>query len=136
MRKLSLFIVITLLFCCLQIPCSLGGNTTYATASEKGADKYADKLRLYEEFVRKQMALDHTPGLTVGFIKDDYVWVKGFGYADLENKTPTKADSSYRLASITKSMTAVAVLQLAEQGKVNLDAEVQTYGSGCTSTKR
>jgi CubicO group peptidase (beta-lactamase class C family)/tetratricopeptide (TPR) repeat protein len=53
--------------------------------------------------------------------------VKGFGYADLENKTPMKAESAYRLASVTKPMTAIAVLQLAEQGKLNLDAEVQTY---------
>jgi CubicO group peptidase (beta-lactamase class C family) len=73
------------------------------------------------------MEKNKTPGMTIGFIKDDYVWVKGFGYADLENKTPAKAESAYRFASVQKSMTAAAVLQLVEQGKINLDAEIQTY---------
>jgi CubicO group peptidase (beta-lactamase class C family) len=91
------------------------------------SDKYGDKLRAFEDFVRQQMEKDKIPGLTVGFIKDDFIWVKGFGYADLENKTLASADSAYRLASVQKSMTAAAILQLAEQGKINLDAEVQTY---------
>lgn len=73
------------------------------------------------------MEKDKIPGLTIGFIKDDYTWVKGFGYADLENKLPAKAESAYRLASVTKTMTGVAILQLAEKGKINLDGEIQTY---------
>jgi CubicO group peptidase (beta-lactamase class C family) len=93
----------------------------------KVSREYAGKLRVYEEFVRQEMEREHIPGLTVGFVKGDTMWVKGFGYADLENGVPTRADSSYRLASITKSMTAVAILQLAEKGKVALDAEVQAY---------
>jgi CubicO group peptidase (beta-lactamase class C family) len=89
--------------------------------------KYADKLRVFEEFVRKQMETDKVPGMTIGFIKDDFTWAKGFGSADLENKTPATAETVYRLASVTKPMTAMAVLQLVEKGKINLDAEVQTY---------
>jgi CubicO group peptidase (beta-lactamase class C family) len=88
---------------------------------------YGESIRLFEDFARRQMALDQTPGMTIGFMKDDFVWVKGFGYADLENRSPAKAESAYRLASVTKPMTAVAILQLAEKGKINLDAEVQTY---------
>ena len=55
------------------------------------------------------------------------MWAAGFGYSDLENHVPAKADSAYRLASVTKSMTAIGVLKLVEQGKIDLDAEVQTY---------
>jgi CubicO group peptidase (beta-lactamase class C family)/tetratricopeptide (TPR) repeat protein len=91
------------------------------------ADKYADKLRIFEEFVRKQMEKDKIPGLTIGFYKDDYTWVKGFGYADLENKVPAKPESAYRLASVTKPFTSAAILQLVEKGKIKLDAEIQTY---------
>jgi CubicO group peptidase (beta-lactamase class C family) len=90
-------------------------------------DKYADKLRIFEEFVRKQMEKDKIPGLTIGFYKDGYGWVKGFGYADIENKLPAHAESAYRLASITKTFTGVAILQLVEQGKLSLDGEIQTY---------
>ncbi len=88
---------------------------------------FAQSLKLFDEFVARQMANEQTPGVTVGFMKDDFVWVKGYGYSDLENKVPAKAESAYRLASVTKSMTAVAILQLVEKGKINLDAEVQTY---------
>ena len=98
---------------------------TQGNATKSGA--YAKQLALFEDFVRKQMALDRTVGLTIGFMKDDFVWVKGYGYADLENKVPAKAESAYRLASVTKPMTAVAIMQLVEKGKINLDAEVQTY---------
>ncbi|MDT4955771.1 MAG: hypothetical protein QOJ02_3909 [Acidobacteriota bacterium] len=89
--------------------------------------RYAEKLRAFEEFVKKQMEVDHIPGLTIGFIKDGFLWAKGFGYSDVENKVPATAQSIYRLASVTKPMTAMAVLRLVEQGKINLDAEIQTY---------
>lgn len=93
----------------------------------QGSGKYEKQIRLFDEFAKKQMALDKTVGMTIGFMKDDFVWVKGYGYADLENKAPAHAESAYRLASVTKPMTALAVLQLVEKGKLNLDAEVQTY---------
>lgn len=83
--------------------------------------------RALEDFLRKQMTLDRIPGLTIGYYSGDHFWAKGYGYADLENRTPATENSAYRLASITKSMTAVAVLQLAERGKLDLDDEVQKY---------
>jgi len=89
--------------------------------------RYEKEITLFEDFVQKQMQTDHIPGLSVAFMKDDFIWAKGFGWADLENKTPATARSAYRLASNTKSMTAVAVLQWGEKGKIDLDAEVQTY---------
>ena len=77
--------------------------------SGQNANQYAEKIKVFEEFVKKQMEIDKIPGLSIGLMKDDFVWAKGFGYADLENKTPTTAKSAYRLASVTKPMTAVAV---------------------------
>lgn len=89
--------------------------------------QYAEIIEVFEDFVEKQMEIDRIPGLSIGFVKDDFIWTKGFGFADLENNTPASANTAYRLASNAKSMTAVAILQLVEQGKVDLDAEVQTY---------
>jgi tetratricopeptide (TPR) repeat protein len=54
----------------------------------QGVDPYAGRLREFEEFVRALMEHDRIPGMTIGFFKDDYTWVKGFGYADPENRTP------------------------------------------------
>jgi len=89
--------------------------------------RYAEALSAFENFVAEQMTFDRVPGLTAGFIKDDFTWVKGFGLADAENRTPAKPESSYRLASITKPITALAVLHLVEEGKIDLDAEIQAY---------
>ncbi len=98
-----------------------------ATKQPAATRNFAEAIKQFEQFVQKQMTLDQTPGLTVGFMQDDFVWVKGYGYSDLENKVPAKPETSYRLASVTKPMTAVAVMQLVEKGKIDLDAEVQTY---------
>ncbi len=88
---------------------------------------YTDALREFEKFAADQMTIGRTPGLSIAFIKGDFVWAKGFGYADLENMVPAKPESSFRMASVTKTYTAFALLQLVEAGKINLDAEVQTY---------
>ncbi len=88
---------------------------------------YARPIEAIHRFVNEQMAFDKTPGLSVGFLKDDFIWSQGFGYADLENRVPAKPQSSYRMASITKTFTATAVLQLVEAGKMKLDAEIHTY---------
>lgn len=91
------------------------------------AQSYDAQLREFETFVEAKMKEEQIPGLSIAVMKGDFVWSKGFGLADLENRVPASAESSYRLASVTKPMTAVAALKLAEEGKLDLDAEVQRY---------
>ena len=68
------------------------------------------------------------PGLSAAIVTDRRVrWSAAFGMADLENLVPAKPTTVYRLASITKPITATAVLQLVEAGKVDLDAPIQRY---------
>jgi CubicO group peptidase (beta-lactamase class C family) len=86
-----------------------------------------ETLQAFEHFVAERMAYDRIPGLSVGFIKGDYTWARGFGWADIENRSPAKPDSSYRLASVSKTITALAVLKLVEEGKIDLDTEIQSY---------
>jgi len=88
---------------------------------------YEEILAAYEAFVVQQMKKDRVPGLSVAFQHGDFFWAKGFGYADLENDVPASPESAYRLASITKTITAVAILLLYEEGKIDLDDEVQKY---------
>jgi CubicO group peptidase (beta-lactamase class C family) len=124
-KILSLSIAAVLLCGAVWVPRGAGAQSS--TPQVAAADPYAERLREFESFVATAMKNDHIPGMTVGFFKDEYTWVKGFGYADLENRTPAHAESAYRLASITKSMTGEAIVQLAERGKLDLDAEIQTY---------
>lgn len=127
--KLSLVAVVL----CCQLCAPFAGRVfsqqraPAASRTTSAPSKYASRLQQFEEFARKQLEVDRITGLTIGFMSGDEVWVKGFGYADVENRIPAKPESAYRLASVTKPMTALAVLQLVEKGKINLDAEVQTY---------
>ena len=64
----------------------------------------------------------HIPGMSAAIVKDrKVVWAKGFGQADLEKKVPATPETNYRIASLTKTFASVLLLQLVEQGKLNLD---------------
>lgn len=68
------------------------------------------------------------PGLSIAVVDDLQVaYQRGYGRADVENDVPATPESVYRLASISKMLTAVAVLQLVESGKLDLAAPIQTY---------
>ena len=94
-------------------------------ASER--ENYAEQIQIIERFVNTNMKNLKIPSLAIGFYKDDFIWSKGFGFADLENRVPATSETLFRAASVTKSMTAVGILKLAEDGKINLDDEVQKY---------
>ncbi len=68
------------------------------------------------------------PGLSAAIaLEGNLAWSEGFGFSDLENRVAATAKTVYRLASISKSVSAVAALRLWEEGKLDLDAPVQTY---------
>lgn len=68
------------------------------------------------------------PGMAIAVSVDgETVWSEGFGFADLEHRVPVTPDTRFRIASISKPMTAVAVAQLVEAGRLDVDAPVQTY---------
>jgi serine beta-lactamase-like protein LACTB len=81
-----------------------------------------------ETLVSSEMSRLGIPGLSVAMIVDGQPpWLAGYGLADLENFVPAKTSTVYRIASLCKPITAVAVLQLAERGKLELDAPIQKY---------
>jgi serine beta-lactamase-like protein LACTB, mitochondrial len=70
----------------------------------------------------------HVPGVSVAVVENgQYEWGVGFGFADLENNAPASEHTLFRLASISKSLTATAAMQLFERGQLDLDAPVQKY---------
>jgi CubicO group peptidase (beta-lactamase class C family) len=67
------------------------------------------------------------PGLSVAVILDFKLhWAKGYGLADVETATPVRTDTGFQAASISKPVTALAVVRLAQQGRVQLDADINT----------
>ena len=68
-------------------------------------------------------------GLATGVIRGrELWWFKGYGFADLIEKTPVTRDTPFHLASLTKTYASTLLLQLVEQGKLDLDAPATTFG--------
>ncbi|XP_074090437.1 serine beta-lactamase-like protein LACTB, mitochondrial isoform X2 [Macrotis lagotis] len=68
------------------------------------------------------------PGIVVGVSVDGReVWSEGLGFADIENRVPCKPETVMRIASISKSLTMVAIAKLWEEGRLDLDIPVQKY---------
>ncbi len=94
-------------------------------------DSFRSQIRLLETWIEAQMAYRNIPGLAVGIVYDrQLVYAKGFGYADLEKKTPVTPQSLFRIASNSKTFTATAIMQLRDEGKLRLDDPIDKYLKG------
>lgn len=83
---------------------------------EKQVDDLRDRLKI--------------PGMSAVIVKDQKVlWAKGFGFADLENRIPANPDTVFHLASITKTFASTLIMQLVEQGKLDLDEPMSRYST-------
>ena len=80
-----------------------------------------------ERFVQDEMAAQRIPGLALGIVKDDRIaYLRGFGEADESGRAVTPK-TPFIIGSLSKSFTALAIVQLVEAGRVELDAPVQRY---------
>ncbi len=101
----------------------------FSTVAFAEASKLApEKQTRLEAAVARFMAANNIPGVSVAVVENNaYEWSAGFGMADLENFVPATSQTLYRLASISKPITATAALLLWQQHKLDLDAPVQKY---------
>ena len=84
--------------------------------------------RLFSAWMDGQIAYRGLPGIVVGVVSDQHlVWSKGFGYADIKAKIPMSPETKFRMASHSKLFTAIAIMQLREEGKLRLDDPVEKY---------
>ncbi|MDX2303948.1 MAG: serine hydrolase domain-containing protein [Microscillaceae bacterium] len=96
-------------------------------ASPKDGDLITKTSQL-DAFLTKVMNDYNTVSLSATITKEDkLIWSKGYGFANKEANKIASNESIYMVASISKTVTGVAVMQLVEQGKINLDADINTY---------
>jgi CubicO group peptidase (beta-lactamase class C family) len=101
---------------------------TVASVPLPAASSRAQAVDQARERMREWVAKDNLPGASVAVGLDgDVVWAEGFGWADLEQRVPVTEISRFRIGSVSKPLTSVAVALLYERGKIDLDAPVQTY---------
>jgi len=92
----------------------------------------AERVKATQPFVEKMfrdyMEKQHMPGLAYGVVLDGkLLYAGGLGYANLEKKYAADATSMFRIASMSKSFTALAILQLRDAGKLDLDDPASKY---------
>lgn len=91
--------------------------------SPGGLEKFVDG-----EF-KTNMEKYHIPGAVISIVKDGKIILsKGYGYADMEKKTQVSPDKTlFRVGSLTKIFTATSAMQLVQDGKIDLNANINTY---------
>jgi CubicO group peptidase (beta-lactamase class C family) len=110
---------------------NLQKNCSYEPAiftDEQRLEKIRNALPAIEKLFQKQYETNHFPGLTYGVVVDgELLDSHSFGYTDLERKVPVTTKSLFRIASMTKSFTAMAIIKLRDDGKLRLDDPVDQY---------
>lgn len=87
-----------------------------------------DDITEFENMIAKAMKDMHIPGLSIALVKNgEVVYKRGFGARRVEDNVPATSDTLYGIGSCTKSFTALAIMQLAERGKLDLQDPVGTY---------
>jgi len=111
----------------LLVLITLGGTRPPAAAAATAARPGTPDLAAIDRYVEAQRGATRLPGLALGIVEGDrIVHLQGFGDAGPSGR-PVTPQTPFVLASTTKSFTALAVMQLVEAGKVDLDAPVQRY---------
>src|SRR5579864_634157 len=81
-----------------------------------------------ENFIFEKIAETKLPGLSIALIKDGQMhWSRGFGLRDAESGLAATPHTLYSVGSVTKSFTAIGIMQLAEQGKLDVDDPIEKY---------
>jgi CubicO group peptidase (beta-lactamase class C family) len=94
-------------------------------------DRYATAIDEARALLDSLRFASGIPGLSVAIgIGSDVVWSEGFGFADLENQVTVTPLTKFRIGSVSKFVSSIAVGQLVERGSLDLDATVQTYVPG------
>lgn len=86
-----------------------------------------EKLAAIDRWLQEKAKHLQGAGLSVGFSIRDEEWMGSYGHRDVTKSLPVTPDTSFRIASVSKVMTAIAVLQEVERGRIKLDSNIRTY---------
>ena len=104
-------------------------NVATSPSQQQGPSDPAELEAFLDEELGKEMQKHHIAGAAVSVVKDgELFFTKGYGSADLENDIPVDPEqTNFRTGSLAKLLTWTAVMQLAEQGKLYLDEDINDY---------
>ncbi|MFI5387247.1 MAG: serine hydrolase domain-containing protein, partial [Fimbriimonadales bacterium] len=116
------------------LACLVVAQLAFATAVARVAsadevvnarDPYVEVARRLESWIAAEVEAKKLPALSIALVDDQRIaWARGFGLADPKRRVPATAETVYRVGSVSKLFTDLAVMQLVEQGRLDLDAPV------------
>ena len=90
--------------------------------------EYVPVVRMLERFIEREREAKGIDAISIALVDDrETVWAAGFGLARPDDSVPATAATVYRVGAVSKTLTAIALMQLVEQGRVQLDAPVTRY---------
>ncbi len=124
MNRLPIRLLSLIFLCLLSLNCSsLHPNRP---ALKKG--DFPGAVSVLNSIIRKNLEQQRIPGAAVALVHEGRViFSQCYGYADTQKKVPITQDTYFMVGSLTKSFTALAVLKLIEQGKIDLNANIKNY---------
>ena len=80
------------------------------------------------QIIESELLSKEIPAFSIALVEDQQtIWSQGFGMADKSRNIPAKADTVYRVGSVSKLFTDIAILQLMERNELNLDSDISAY---------
>jgi CubicO group peptidase (beta-lactamase class C family) len=88
----------------------------------------ASNIKILESWIEAQMEYRNLPGISIGIVYDqELIWKKGFGFSNIQSKIPTAPNTLYRIASISKLFTSIAIMKLYDEGRIKLDTPINHF---------
>lgn len=131
------------LFVCIQTSnLSAQNNTTYSKEVQTKIKQFENNLGLWVQIGNQQFTLadrmksNHVNGVSIALIKDYKIeWAKGYGWADSAEQRPVTTNTLFQAGSISKSLNGVGIIKLVQEGKLNLDSDINIYLKLCEFPK-
>jgi serine beta-lactamase-like protein LACTB len=90
--------------------------------------KYSPAIELLKDLINKEMGNNHIPSIAIALVEDQQIiWASAFGYPDPDKKIPATVKTKYRIGSVSKLFTDIAIMQKVESGELNIDAPITKY---------
>lgn len=119
-------VLLLTIFATMILGCSANGFSSNGKDNTKIVPN--DNFSKIKQTITEKIEKGEIPSLTVAVFENGKItWMESFGYADKENKIEATPNTLYSIASTSKPMTATGIMKLVEQGKIDLDMNVESY---------
>jgi len=124
MKRLPIKVLLSIFFCLLLLNCS----SLHPDQPVFNKGDFSGAVSVLDSSIRRNLEKQRIPGAAVALVHEGRViFSQCYGYADTQEKVPITEDTYFMIGSLTKSFTALAVLKLIEQGRIDPNADIKNY---------